>query len=108
MENRIGGADSLSDGRKWAVYRAEYALCVSHRHYSHLLAAYPLYTLNKEHPEDVDLIERSLHFWQSKTGAHQGYSLTGASSISSALGKGNDALAYLNKLFGRFECEYII
>ena len=28
MENRIGGADSLSDGRKWAVYRAEYALCV--------------------------------------------------------------------------------
>lgn len=32
----------------------------------------------------------------------QGYSLTGASSISSALGKGNDALAYLNKLFGRF------
>lgn len=74
----------------------------SHRHYSHLLAAYPLYTLNKEHPEDVDLIERSLHFWQSKTGAHQGYSLTGASSISSALGKGNDALAYLNKLFGRF------
>ena len=74
----------------------------SHRHYSHLLAAYPLYTLNKEHPEDVDLIERSLHFWQSKTGAHQGYSLTGASSISSALGKGNDGLAYLNKLFGRF------
>lgn len=74
----------------------------SHRHYSHLLAAYPLYTLNKEHPEDVDLIERSLHFWQSKTGAHQGYSLTGASSISSALGKGNDALVYLNKLFGRF------
>ena len=61
-----------------------------------------MYTLNKEHPEDVDLIERSLHFWQSKTGAHQGYSLTGASSISSALGKGNDALAYLNKLFGRF------
>ena len=74
----------------------------SHRHYSHLLAAYPLYTLNKEHPEDVDLIERSLHFWQSKTGAHQGYSLTGASSILSALGKGNDALVYLNKLFGRF------
>lgn len=74
----------------------------SHRHYSHLLAVYPLYLINKEHSGDVELIEKSLHFWQSKTGAHQGYSLTGASSISSALGKGNDALAYLNKLFGRF------
>ncbi len=74
----------------------------SHRHYSHLLAAYPLYLLNKERKEDVELIENSLRFWQEKTGAHQGYSLTGASSISSALGKGNDALAYLNKLFGRF------
>ncbi len=48
------------------------------------------------------LLRDLFHFWQSKTGAHQGYSLTGASSISSALGKGNDALAYLNKLFGRF------
>ncbi len=74
----------------------------SHRHYSHLLAAFPLYLLNKEREEDVELIEKSLAFWQGKTGAHQGYSLTGASSISAALGKGNDALDYLNKLFGRF------
>lgn len=74
----------------------------SHRHYSHLLAAYPLYLLNKEREEDVKLIEKSLSFWQGKTGAHQGYSLTGASSISASLGKGNDALAYLDKLFGRF------
>lgn len=74
----------------------------SHRHYSHLLAAYPLYLLNKERKEDAVLIEKSLAFWQGKVGAHQGYSLTGASSVSSALGKGNDALGYLNKLFGRF------
>lgn len=74
----------------------------SHRHYSHLLAVYPLYLLNKERKEDVELIEKSLSFWQGKTGAHQGYSLTGASSISAALGKGNDALSYLDKLFGRF------
>ncbi len=74
----------------------------SHRHYSHMLAAFPLYLLNKEQEEDVRLIEKSLSFWQGKTGAHQGYSLTGASSISASLGKGNDALSYLNKLFGRF------
>ena len=74
----------------------------SHRHYSHLLAAYPLYLLNREDAADSAQIKQSLDYWQSKAGAHQGYSLTGASSISSALGNGNDALNYLNGLFGRF------
>lgn len=74
----------------------------SHRHYSHLLAVYPLYLINKEQPGGADLIERSLAFWQSKPKALQGYSCTGASSISSALGNGNDALTYLDRLFGRF------
>ena len=74
----------------------------SHRHYSHLLMAYPLYLINKEDADEAALIEKSLDYWQSKAGAHQGYSLTGASSLSSALGKGNDALSYLNGLFGRF------
>ncbi len=76
---------------------------VSHRHYSHLLSIYPLYLLNIEQGADtVSLIEHSLKTWQGKTGAHQGYSLTGAASISAALGKGNDALRYLDGLFGRF------
>ncbi len=74
----------------------------SHRHYSHLLAIYPLYLINKEQPGDIEPIERSLAFWQSKPKALLGYSCTGASSISSAIGKGNDALSYLNKLFGKF------
>lgn len=74
----------------------------SHRHYSHLLAIYPLYLINKEQPGDIETIEKSLVFWQSKPKALLGYSCTGASSISSAIGKGNDALSYLNKLFGKF------
>lgn len=74
----------------------------SHRHYSHLLAAYPLYLINRENAEDVELIEKSLRHWQSMPDQFQGYSCTGASSISSALGKGNDALRYLDKLFTRF------
>lgn len=74
----------------------------SHRHYSHLLAAYPLYLINKENPVEKELIEKSLRYWQGKSGAHQGYSCTGASSISSALGNGNDALTYLDKLFTKF------
>lgn len=74
----------------------------SHRHYSHLLAAYPLYLLNRETHADSALISQFLAYWQSKRGAHQGYSLTGAASISAALGRGDEALDYLNGLFGRF------
>lgn len=74
----------------------------SHRHYSHLLAIYPLYLINKEQSNDIETIEKSLAFWQSKPKALLGYSCTGASSISSAIGKGNDALNYLNKLFGKY------
>ena len=91
----LDGDNGLAIGRN-----VPYAF--SHRHYSHLLAAYPLYLLNKERPDDIALIERSLAYWQGKDGAHQGYSCTGASSLSSALGKGNDALAYLDKLFTSF------
>lgn len=71
----------------------------SHRHFSHLMAAYPLYLVNRDNPEEYKLIEESLNYWQSKSTAHRGYSYTSASSISSALGKGDDALHYLNKLF---------
>ncbi len=75
----------------------------SHRHYSHLLSIYPLYLLNRDQSsETVDLIEKSLQAWQGKKGAHQGYSLTGASSISSALGKGDDALRYLQAFFSHY------
>lgn len=73
----------------------------SHRHYSHLLSIYPLYLINVDNG-GRELIEKSLAFWQSKKGSLLGYSFTGASSISSALGKGNDALRYLDGLFSKF------
>ncbi|WP_455674394.1 glycosyl hydrolase family 95 catalytic domain-containing protein [Phocaeicola sp.] len=91
----VDAADGLLIGR-------DVPYTFSHRHYSHLLAIYPLYLINNEQPGSRELIENSLRHWQSKEGALLGYSLTGASSISSALGKGNDALSYLEKLFGRF------
>lgn len=74
----------------------------SHRHYSHLLAIYPLYLVNPDNEGETDLIQKSLDHWQSKKGALLGYSMTGASSISSVLGNGDAALDYLNGLFGKF------
>lgn len=81
-------------------HNAPYAF--SHRHYSHLLAVYPLYLINRENQEDRELIEKSLRHWQSKPEALRGYSFTGASSIASALGNGNEALAYLEQLFDTY------
>jgi alpha-L-fucosidase 2 len=72
----------------------------SHRHYSHMLAVYPLYQVTPD--TDRALIERSLSHWISFEGALRGYSFTGASSISSVLGHGDDALTYLREFVARF------
>jgi alpha-L-fucosidase 2 len=71
---------------------------VSHRHYSHLLMIYPLHTMSLEQPENRALVEKSLNHWMGLESALRGYSYTGASSISSLMGRGDDALMYLNKL----------
>ncbi|MGP3982456.1 glycosyl hydrolase family 95 catalytic domain-containing protein [Streptomyces sp. KR80] len=74
----------------------------SHRHYSHMLAVYPLYLVNWDQKENRDLIARSLEHWISFEGALRGYSFTGAASISTQMGRGDDALKYLRELVARF------
>lgn len=74
----------------------------SHRHYSHLLMAYPLYLVNREQEGSIELIEKTINQWQSLTGALQGYSFTGAASLYAALGKGDDALKSLRGLWSGF------
>jgi alpha-L-fucosidase 2 len=71
---------------------------VSHRHYSHLLMIYPLYLVNTEQGNNKELIERSLIHWVGNPKGLQGYSYTGASSISAAMGNGDQALDYLKGL----------
>ncbi len=70
---------------------------VSHRHYSHLLAFYPLRVC-----KDRKLLKTSLEYWQSKKEALLGYSQTGAASMRAMLGDGNGALKHLNNLFCGF------
>jgi alpha-L-fucosidase 2 len=74
----------------------------SHRHYSHLLSVYPLYLVNWEQPENRDLIDRSLKHWISFVGALQGYSYTGAASISAQMLRGDDSYTFLNQLLALF------
>ncbi|MGW6023633.1 glycosyl hydrolase family 95 catalytic domain-containing protein [Streptomyces sp. NPDC055099] len=81
---------------------ADIPFAKSHRHYSHLLAVYPLYEVTGRTAEERALIERSLAHWVGFEGALQGYTFTGAASMSALLGKGEDALKYLGQLMARF------
>jgi alpha-L-fucosidase 2 len=75
---------------------------VSHRHFSHLLMIYPLHLLSPDKPEERAQIERSLAHWTSLPKAFRGFSFVGASAMSSLLGRGDDALKYLDELLDRF------
>ncbi|MEU4667741.1 Tat pathway signal sequence domain protein [Amycolatopsis sp. NPDC023774] len=74
----------------------------SHRHYSHLLQIYPLYEITWEQPENRALIEKSLAHWVGFEGALQGYTFTGAASISASMRRGDQAATYLDQLQSRF------
>jgi alpha-L-fucosidase 2 len=73
----------------------------SHRHFSHLLMIFPLYIMTPEQPANRAMVIKSLDRWMSMPKALQGYSYTGAASISALLGHGDEAAAYLNKLLDR-------
>ncbi|HEU4426994.1 MAG TPA: carbohydrate-binding protein, partial [Pilimelia sp.] len=80
----------------------------SHRHYSHLLMIYPLYLVNWDQTANRSLIERSVAHWHALTGAHRGYSYTGAASMYAMMGRGDTALTYLRRFFDtseRFPCR---
>lgn len=90
-----------TDGNGFMI-GAQVPFAKSHRHYSHLLAVYPLYEITGRTPEERALIETSLAHWISFEGALQGYTFTGAASMSALLGKGEDALGHLGELMDRF------
>ncbi|MGC9536051.1 glycosyl hydrolase family 95 catalytic domain-containing protein [Streptomyces sp. UG1] len=80
----------------------------SHRHYSHLLMVYPLYLVNWDQPESRELIRKSVEHWHALTGAHRGYSYTGAASMYAMTGDGDTAIGYLRKFFDpttRYPCQ---
>ena len=68
-----------------------------HRHWSHLIAIYPLRTLTPDAPADRELIDRSLKHWHS-FGRAMGYSFTGGACMAALLGDGERALGYLDGL----------
>ncbi|WPJ95977.1 hypothetical protein SH580_21405 [Coraliomargarita algicola] len=85
----------------------------AHRHYSHLLAFYPLYDLTPD--KDRDLLQRSVDHWLRITQnldnkmddarSVTGYTCTGAASMYASLNDGDTALNYLRMLpFNNVSC----
>lgn len=76
---------------------ADEGYMVSHRHYSHLLALYPLHTINPDQGAEAEgLFRKSLERWQSLSGALASYSYTGAAAMYATLGEGDRSLEKLD------------
>lgn len=73
-------------------------LAYGHRHFSHLLAVFPLHLIGCDSSAERELTARSLEHWIGMEGDLRGFSMTGAASIAATLGRGNEALRYLQAL----------
>ncbi|TBL81997.1 hypothetical protein EYB31_00225 [Paenibacillus thalictri] len=73
-------------------------LAYGHRHFSHLLAVFPLHMVSGDNDQERELIAKSLEHWIRKEGDLRGFSMTGAASIAAVLGRGGEALRYLQAL----------
>ncbi|MEC0265036.1 glycosyl hydrolase family 95 catalytic domain-containing protein [Paenibacillus anseongense] len=73
-------------------------LAYGHRHFSHLLAIFPLHLVSGDTQEEYELIATSLRHWLSKEGDLRGFSMTGAASIAAVLGWGDEAWRLLQSL----------
>lgn len=78
-------------------------LAKSHRHYSHLLAFYPLRVMDTSRPEVSALLERSIDHWLGIDGGNAltGYSYTGAASLYAYQGNGDKAYAQLSRFLNK-------
>lgn len=75
-------------------------LAYGHRHFSHLLAVFPLHLVGPDCDEERELIEKSLRHWIDKEGDLRGFTMTGAASIAATLGWGDEARRFLQALLG--------
>ncbi|MCC8144946.1 MAG: DNRLRE domain-containing protein [Bacteroidales bacterium] len=99
LENLV---DYPIDATRGYMIGKDVNLTSSHRHYSHLLMIYPLCTINWDQEENRSLITKSINNWMSLTGALQGYSFTGSSSMYSTMGDGARATTQLQSLIDRY------
>ncbi len=88
------------DGNGYMV-AAEVPFAYCHRHYSHLMAMYPLHILTPRDPESTALFRRSLEHWVGLAANSKGkpdwcaFSYPAASAMHAMLGEGDRSLAQM-------------
>lgn len=78
----------------------------AHRHFSHLMMIYPLYSVNRDQPETLPLAIKSTEHWLNGAIAEKqaaGFTYAVGASFYAAFGRGDDALTTLKALFVRRE-----
>lgn len=85
------------DDEKGRVVGKGVTLDYRHRHWSHLLAIYPLRTLTPDSYNNRKIIDQGLTHWHS-FGRAMGYSFTGGACMAALLNDGNRALDLLEGL----------
>lgn len=93
-------ADYPSDEKQGYYIAKDVPYEFSHRHGSHLMMAYPLHLVNCEQQGATEQIVKTIEQWQSLTEELAGFSFTQASSMYAAVGDGDNALRYLQGLWG--------
>lgn len=84
-------------GENGLLIASDKPLRYSHRHYSHLLAFYPLHLMDPTVPANRELLDKSINYWLTLQNGRglAGYSYTGAASLYAYMGDGNKAYAQL-------------
>ncbi len=92
-EDTLERLADLPVGEHGLMVAARQGYDMSHRHWSHLLALYPLHTINPDQgPEAEALFRKSLARWCSFSERWRGYSFLGTAAMFSVLGEGDRAL----------------
>lgn len=90
------------DGDGFMIGR-DVKLTTGHRHYSHLLMVYPLAHFVADTPEKEALVRRSILYWLGfQGGFYTGYTYSGASSMYTLLGDGENAYKNLSVVLDRY------
>ncbi|MCC8174098.1 MAG: hypothetical protein LIO65_06915 [Odoribacter sp.] len=82
----------------------EVKLTSGHRHYSHLLMVYPLDIFPTDTPENAEIVRKSILYWLgfSSKSFYTGYTYTGAASMYTILGDGEEAYNNLSVMLDKY------
>lgn len=102
-EKWVQARDDLIDfpvGENGLKISADVEYLTSHRHHSHLIALYPLHTINPDQGLEAEaLFRKSFDHWFSMPEGFANFSYVEASCMFSTLGEGDKALKALDGLF---------